>query len=395
MKNKKITEKNILIIFLLLGPFLDVASFLGSSLSLLLRGLFLALITVLLIVRKKDLKLVLPLLLFASISFLYQSIYLKAGIVSSISSIMKFLYLPVSVIYFKNLETIKDKDKLLTIILFTYLGIYLFSYITKTGANAYLETDGKSGFKGLFASINEFSAIVIGLLPIVGTYLKEKKKYILLVLILVGTLISSLLIGTKVLLGGLLFTILYLLFQERESLFLKRNKTVKIGIVVGIIILIVLGGFLFTKTRTYQNMKIQQEFFKVENVLSLDFVNRVVYNNRLTFLKDNFDYMKSQNVFFWILGIGLQNSLKLVEIDIFDIFVRYGILGIAIFLGITISKIKWQDLRNQDKVSLILLLIASLTSGHVLFYPAVSIYFGVIIIKNGRSSKQCKQQLSS
>lgn len=394
MKNKKITEKNILIIFLLLGPFLDVASFLGSSLSLLLRGLFLALITVLLIVRKKDLKLVLPLLIFASISFLYQSVYLKAGIVFSISSIMKFLYLPVSVIYFKNLETIKDKDKLLTIILFTYLGIYLFSYITKTGANAYLETDGKSGFKGLFASINEFSAIVIGLLPIVGTYLKEKKKYILLVLILVGTLISSLLIGTKVLLGGLLFTILYLLFQERENLFLKRTKTVKIGIVVGAILLILLGGFLFTKTRTYQNMKIQQEFFKVENVLSLDFVNRVVYNNRLTFLKDNFDYMKSQNVFFWILGIGLQNNLKLVEIDIFDILIRYGILGIAIFLGITISKIKWQDLRNQDKVSLILLLIASLTSGHVLFYPAVSIYFGVIIIKNGRSSKQCKQQLS-
>ena len=70
------------------------------------------------------------------------------------------------------------------VILITYLGIYLFSYLFKIGANAYLPTDGKSGFKGLFSSINEFSAIIVCLLPIAVNYLRSKKNYIVLIIIL-------------------------------------------------------------------------------------------------------------------------------------------------------------------------------------------------------------------
>jgi len=399
MTNKKIKNIDFFSIFLLLGPILDVMSFLEVggkfSVSIIVRTLFLGFL-ILLLLRKKESYLELGLVLLVS-AFLFGFSYfiLKQGFVVCLSSILKLIYLPIVLLYFKNYTWDSDKMKTLEIVLFMYLSIFLLSYVTGVGSNAYLETDGKSGFKGLFSSINEFSAIVVSLLFLVGTFLKKNKNYIRLSILILFSLITSLLIGTKVLLGGILFTLLYFIYLDRKKMFFNQKVQVKVLICIISLVFLIGGGFLFTKTRTYQNMKIQQEFFKVENVLSLDFVNRVVYNNRLTFLKDNFDYMKSQNVFSWILGIGLQNNLKLVEIDVFDIFIRYGILGIAIFLGITISKMKWQDLRNQDKVSLILLLIASLTSGHVLFYPAVSIYFGVIIIKNGRSSKQCKQQLSS
>ncbi len=379
---KKEYREYLIIIFLLLGPILDVTSFLGLPFSILVRGLFLGIITWMLLKRKEHSKMLLALLLFSVISFVFQYKYQNFGMKESISAILKFLYLPISLMYFKSYVFSGDKDKILSIILGTYVGIYLLSYITGTGAQAYLESDGKNGFKGLFSSINEFSAIVIGLLPIVLLYFKEKKKYILLGLFLVAILWCSLLIGTKVLLGGLLFSIFYLVFQERKVLFTSRTKNQKIGIVVGFVVILLLGGFLFTKTRTYQNMKIQQEFFQVDNVVSLDFVNRVVFNNRLTFLQENMQFFGEQKIEHILLGIGVSNQdIKFVEIDLFDILFRYGIIGVVLFVGSIVSSLKCIKIRERDVVALVLLFLISLTSGHVLIYPAVSIYFGVICSK--------------
>lgn len=368
----------LVIIFLLLGPILDVLSFLGLSISVIVRGIFLFGIVIYLLLNKKELKVLIPILIFSLINFIYQFLSLKMGLIQIVSSILKFLYLPVSIIYFKD-YIFKDKNKVLSIILFTYVGIYILSYLTGTGANAYLETDGKSGFKGLFASINEFSAILVGLLPIVTSYLKKNRKYILMFLITLLVLVCCLLIGTKVLMGGLLFTILYLLFQEREKLFFKKSKNVKIGIIIFSVLVLIIGSILFTKTRTYQNMVVQNNFFKVENVLSLEFVNRVIYNDRITFLSDNFDYFKNQSTDNILLGIGINNSdIKMVEIDVFDIIFRYGIIGIIIYLYSIISTIRFKGLTQEEKISFILFILISLTSGHVLIYPAVSIYISLI-----------------
>ena len=375
-------KEYLIIIFLLLGPFLDVASFYGLSFSVLIRGIYLAVLIGHLLIKKKELKVLLPLLVFSIVCFLYQTFYLKYGIVSNISMILKFLYLPVSIIYFKNYLFPIKKEKVFSIILFIYVGIYLFSYVFGIGADAYLETDGKSGFKGLFSSINEFSAILVGLLPIVTTYLKKEKKYLFMVFIIILSLLCALLIGTKVLLGGIVFTVVYLLWQERR-LFFDRSNSVKIGIILGIIIIIVSSMFLFTKTRTYQNMVIQNNFFKVEKVFSLEFVNKVIYNDRLTFLNDNYHYFLKQGFSSKVLGIGISDyDIKMVEIDIFDVLFRYGIIGFIIFFGSLISLINFKKLEQAEKISLILFFLISLTSGHVLIYPAVCIYIGVLSSKN-------------
>lgn len=372
-------KKNyIMIIFLLLGPLLDVSSFFGLPLSMLARTAYLMTIIFILLKNRKNLFLLIPLLLFGLISFLYQYLYLKLGLTSSISSILKFLYLPLSILYFKDYIFSVDKSKVLTTIIITYLGTFLISYIFGFGANAYLESDGKSGFKGVFTSINEFSAIIVGLLPIVSVYLKNKKKYFLLSFIIIGSIVVALLIGTKVLLGGIIFTCLYLLYREREKLFIKQTKLIKTIIILTTVIIISLGGFLFTKTRTFKNMIIQKDFFQVENIISYDFVNRVVYNDRLTFLKENYEVFEKQNLTNKLMGIGHSNDVvKMVEIDIFDIFFRYGIIGFLLFIYSFAYTIRLRDIDQVGKVSLFLLIVISLTSGHVLIYPAVSIYFAL------------------
>lgn len=378
--NKKINY--LVIVFLLLNPILDVASFLNLPFSIIIRSLFLASITVYLFIKKKELKFLISLLIFSIISSIYQYFYLKFGITETISSTLKFLYLPVSILFFKNYIFTVEKNKIESIILITYLGIYLLSYVLKIGADAYLPTDGKSGFKGLFSSINEFSAIIVCLLPSVTSYFKERKKYLILVLIILGSMAASLLMGTKVLIGGIIFTVFYLLWQERNIL-LKYSRKVKAIFTLCLIIVMVMGCFMFTKTRTYQNMLVQQDFFKVDNIFSLEFVNRIVYNDRLTFLNDNFNYYKKQDTKELLLGIGISNNdIKLVEIDIFDILFRYGILGLVLFIGSIGLNINWKEINKCDKISLILLIIVSLTSGHVLIYPAVSVYFALAIARS-------------
>ena len=378
--NKKINY--LVIVFLLLNPILDVASFLNLPFSIIIRSLFLASITVYLFIKKKELKFLISLLIFSIISSIYQYFSLKFGITETISSTLKFLYLPVSILFFKNYIFTVEKNKIESIILITYLGIYLLSYVLKIGADAYLPTDVKSGFKGLFSSINEFSAIIVCLLPIVTSYFKERKKYLILVLIILGSMAASLLMGTKVLMGGIIFTVFYFLWQERNIL-LKQSRKVKAIFTLCLIIVMVMGCFMFTKTRTYQNMLVQQDFFKVDNIFSLEFVNRIVYNDRLTFLNDNFNYYKNQDTKELLLGIGISNNdIKLVEIDIFDILFRYGILGLILFIGSISLNINWKEINKCDKISLILLIIVSLTSGHVLIYPAVSVYFALAIARS-------------
>ena len=369
-------EELLIVIFLLLGPILDVLAFYGIEINIIFRGLFLLYVIYSLIRKKKDKKFIYLILLFSLGQFVFQKFYLNYSIISSVSSIFRFIYLPCSILYFKNLSFKKyNRNKIILFILITYIIIFLLSYITRIGASAYLDKDGKTGFKGLFSSINEFSAIVIGLLLPAIIYLKKKKNYLLIGLLLLGSILCSLLSGTKVLFGGILLVIGYLLFSERKKIINKYGKKKVI-----IIIILLIGIFIlaFFKTRVYNNMLIQQSFFKARRIISYEFLNYVLFNDRLTFLISNFNVYKVSNILNIIFGLGYNYiNVKMVEIDIFDILFRYGLIGFIIFV-LTFIKINYKNLEKYEIFTILLLLLISLTSGHVLIYPNVCIYIALI-----------------
>ena len=383
-KLKQIDKELLLVLFLILGPILDVSSYYKLPFNIVVRSIYLLILIILLLKNKENIKLLIILLVFSIVQLLFQVFYLNFSIVNSISNVLKFLYLPVSILYFSNFEFKRfNRNKILTIIIFLYIVIYTFSYITGIGSNVYIKKVGKRGFKGVFTSINEFSAILAGLLPIVSVYLKNNKKNILLILLFIGVLFCSLLIGTKVLLGGIILTILYLLYLDRNKLFIERTKLQKILIILLAVVTLIMTIFIVSKTRTYQNMLVQQKFFKVKNVLSYDFLNYVVFNNRLTFLNMNFNLYSKTNILGYLLGIGINTyQVKMVEIDLFDILFRYGIIGLIVFLY-PLIKINYKKLTSEEKLALIIFILISLTSGHVLFYPSVCIYIGLILSESG------------
>ena len=322
--------------FLLLGPFLDVASYLGIggtfSLSILVRTFYLGVLFVLFLRKKKDLGYFFCFTGIGILLFCFSVFYLKHSFFESVSSTLKILFLPLSLLYFRDVSYDEKRDRVLEMVLFTYLLIFVFSYLLGIGADVYLESDGKSGFKGLFYSINEFSAIVVSLFFYVSCQLKKSRHYGRLGLLFFLTIVTSLLIGTKVLFGGILFTVFYLLYLERDFLFFQRTKIEKLGIVIGMCLILFLGCFFFSKTRIYENMKVQQEFFQVNHVFSYDFLNRVIFNDRLTFVGRNYDYFMKQPLLSQCFGIGLgETDVKLVELDGFDLLFRYGIVGFVFF----------------------------------------------------------------
>ena len=379
----KIIEK-VLLIFLLIQPFLDVVATTNYSiLNIIVRGLFLLLIVIYLLFNKKNIAILISTLVSGLILFGI-NIYFNLGIVTSISNVMKLYYLPITILFFVNIKNSID-NKIITYVLFIYLILFLSSYIFGFGYNNYKLSDGKQGFRGIFNSINEISAIIIGLLPLALNYLKNKSNYIISIMLIVFTFLVALLTGTKVLMIGLFIIIIFIYIKSAIKVF-KNMSTIKKIISIIVISIIILGGiYLLTYTRFYKNMIVQQKFFKSYNILSINFINKVLFNNRLTFLKDNFLFYKSQKLINIIFGIGYSNqSIKLVEIDIFDILFRFGIFGLISFIVPIIYIVKKIKLDKISLFSIILLILISLTSGHVLLSPNVSIYFGYIILINNK-----------
>ena len=195
-------------------------------------------------------------------------------------------------------------------------------------------------------------------------------------------LIISYLTGTKVLLGGIVITLFINIFPYLFNKFKDFSKKNKIIMIITSILLFTLLCYLFTLTNTYYNMKIQGEFFKVTNIFSYEFLNRVLFNDRLTFLNTNLDIYLNSNISSKILGLGIYKFPKLVEIDIFDIWFTYGIIGLLLILSIFVYIFRKVKFNKYNLFGLIILIMISLTSGHVLLSPAVSIFFGIIIYLN-------------
>lgn len=378
MKKNNIT--NLIYIFVILFPLLDATVVLTTlPISTIIRGLFLIFSFIYLVKNKHNLKLV----SFLSLLMVFLSIYLftiNYSYYEIITSVFKLFYLPFTCFLFINLDYNEKVKKSMIISLILYISIYLLSYIFNFGYNNYLAEEGKIGYRGIFNSINELSAILVILYYYAYRFIKDKKIPLIILTILM--LIISYLTGTKVLLGGILLTIFINIIPKIHSKFKKSSKKNKIYILTSGILVLILLSYLFTLTNTYYNMKIQGEFFKVTNVFSYEFLNRVLFNDRLTFLKTNLDIYLNSNILSKILGLGTSQFPKLVEIDIFDIWFTYGIIGLLLILSIFTYIFKKVKFNKYNLFGIIILIMISLTSGHVLLSPAVSIFFGIIIYLN-------------
>ena len=397
-------------LFLILSPLFDMLTAfmlkvlnIDFTIGMIVRFIIIliCLLYLIFIYKRKDKK---YLLLILGSIFIYLVIFLLVmGVNKDINILLfeaknalKTFYLPILLISFyaiskENKAFISDKT-IITVYIIYLLGIFIPD-ILGIGFDSYEVT--KTGSIGFFNTANEISAIISILMPIFLLYLYNKRNFILTVL-LVGVLVFDILsIGTKgpllsflIIIGVVL--IIYFIYLIKEKYYKKISLL--------LLLLAVLTSFMvinLPKTAFYKNIEIHLDFLKVDSIFDVftdyELFDHFIFSSRLKFLNNTFNDYKESKVSEKIFGIGYyenEEDTKMIEMDYFDILFRHGIVGFALYMTIFVyflvkgfkytKSLKDNPSKVCNYLSLFLIIILSLITGHVLLAPSVSIFVALI-----------------
>ena len=334
---------------------------------------------------------------FTIITLIYKDISILPY---ELKNTLNTFYLPITLItlleIFKE-NKVEFKLKNLIITFNIYLIFIIIPALTNTSFLSY--SHSKLGTVGWFLSANAVGNILSFLLPLIIWYLiKLCKNNLVKTIILISTLYVFINMGTKVPILSLLIiaitNIIYFLFLNIKK---KNYKIVSISI-VGVILSSIIAIIIIPKTTFYKNLEIHRKYLGIDSyteiLTSYDHINNFIFSERLTFLSNTHKSYKDSHLSEKILGIGYvenyntrKESTKTIEIDYCEIFYRHGIVGtilyFCIFINILVVAIKniiskFNLLNLEYFTSIILILLLSLFSGHILVTPAVSIYISLL-----------------
>ena len=404
----------IIAIFILLGPIIDLLTGLclhlfeiRFTIGIVLRVLFLLFICYITIFVYDKKKLIFPYLVIIIYSILYAIgiiLYKNGvGIFTEIQGLVKVFYFPILLI---SLYSIRDEINISKMTLFTTLFLYLIfifvPIILGVGFETYKIT--KAGTLGFYNSANEISGIISLLTPIMFTVIVSSKKIIPKMILASMYFVVILMIGTKTPLIALSITVIAIILYLRRDYFIKMQfKKIIISV---IILLIGVSGLLLIipKTNFYKNIETHLDYLELENVGEVfedeELVDHFIFSQRLTFLDRKAALYRKSNVYQKLFGIGYLKSngkaTKMIEMDYFDIFYNHGIVGFIIFFSITLY-VLWKVLRKEKTlnfesymtfISLLLIILLSFFTGHIITAPAVSLISIILILEFPKRKKK-------
>lgn len=303
------------------------------------------------------------------------------------SNLIRTFYFP---IMFISIFNISDENKILDnkyllISLFIYVSIIFIADITNTAFNSY--EIAKTGHVGWFNSANEIGAIIGILLPILFESI-YKRFNIAKILLLFLTIFVTFKVGTRIPLISI-FICLVVYYIKYMIFFFKNNY--KKTFILGIFTLIIATSFTFIlipKTPIYKNIIIHTNYLKIDSVDDIfrdaKTIDHFIFSERLSFLNNTNKLYANSNIIQKLVGIGYKSNEKMIEMDMFDIFYRHGIIGFIIYFGSIASLI----ITNKNKkfninylLPFLLTLFISFFAGHVFIAPAVSIFVIILLLK--------------
>lgn len=411
----KYLEKNIskiVSIFILLQPILDLITGLcvnlldfNITIGIIIRILFLALImyvTTFVFKKKLSLWIYISIIFYSILYLIGIFIYKDGSYFTEIQGLVKAFYFPILLISLYEIRNeIKVSNLTLVITLFTYLMCIFIPSLLNIGFKTY--QIAKIGTLGFYNSANEISGIISLLTPIMFILILGKSKYLIKGLMLLVYLIVILMMGTKTPLLSLCITLgsifIYYMYH------CIKKKTYKPIIYSVVLILVGFASLILVlpKTNFYKNIEIHLDYLEVDNVFEVfteyELVDHFIFSQRLTFLENKNDLYLKSSAYEKIFGIGYtyKNKVtKAIEMDYFDIFYSHGIIGFALYFGIylyvlsQIFKVKQKTTytRCMQLVALLLILVLSMFTGHIITGPAVSLIAAILIIMLAKRNKK-------
>ncbi len=423
---EKITIPNIIILFILMQPIIDIITSLGIEYSgasitigICLRTLFMAFVVILGIMKSKK-KYKIGMFIYYGMLLLYMggfllNSYLEYGnnmLFTQIKGLIKNFYLPILIVAFIpifNEYKINIENKILKITLMIYVITIFLSSIMGIAFPTYKLGD-KAGTVGLFYSANEIGAILCILSAFLLVDFIDKKLKIYDYISIVLLAYSILQIGTKVPYFSLIILTLCIIGICIIGVKKKRYLIKKSGMFLGFLIAVYLVSgltpvgnnlrkiygdvFLITPEMFQKEVEAPKQEVKIESIEELKTVS---VSGRNDFLKKNKEKFIDSGIKSKLIGIGYIDEeegkikeLKLTEMDYYDILFCTGIIGTILFLipvlGFILFTIR-NTVKNKSKLkleyiySIVMSAIVALLAGHVLVSPAVCIYIAIILLK--------------
>ena len=333
--------------------------------------------------------------------------------------IAKLVYMTVlfySYLYvFKSFRSKEGWDKKVQAYIFYSMmiigAVMIISSITGTGIKSYESI--KLGHQGWFFAGNELGAVMAISFGVVVLYAIRKTTsfktsyYWIPVLIMIYSLVA---LGTKVGYGAVLIILviafvmtLFELIKNRKQ---QGNRADFVNLVIsGVFILGFVLATPFTPVAFNTNLHLQWvgvDKEKIDNKtvgkddISEEGFEDVMLSGRQEFLTSQKGYYEDAPIMQKLFGMGYggnyEETPKMIEMDFYDLFYSFGMIGFGLFLlpfflaAIKLFFAVLKDFRRQFNRENILIasgivlgLGTAYTAGHVFFAPAVSIYMVILI----------------
>lgn len=420
-------NKKLLYIFILLQPFIDLFTALMTrfeigviSLGVVIRGLFILGMLIYLFFfskskyRNKSIKYLLLLGTFYIFYLITKSEVLTnfGFLFNEITYIFKYSYFILLFITFINYidefkVDRKDVIKLFTFNLISYSLLIIIPFLTGTGFNSYNNNEGY-GITGWFYSANEISAIFTILYPFLFMYLSSKFNFKNCLFIILSIL-AIVIIGTKAPYYGMLLVNAFMLVYFLVN-YVKKKTKLKQLIFVAIILAfsILAGGYTPANINLEQRVECLEDYQNGTNTEhKTDLKCEVAEDQQIVMLSGrevlfgySLDIYKNSSVVDKFFGIGFSNrevlnskwATKMVEMDLFDVFFRFGIIGFIIYMipvFTIIFIVATNFIKNIKKLSLEKIIYSYSTAigiafgffiGHVFGAPSACFYLAFIAI---------------
>lgn len=265
------------------------------------------------------------------------------------------------------------------------LGIGYVSYDIQTNELTSLVSDTRGvGFKGFFIELNSLIAILCACLLFIKNeiinFIRRKEKCLFQIIIYVLLLVSLIVTGTKF---GLVFlvicSLIFIIQVFRCFLRIKLKVLFLFSMILFLIILKFLLGNVFFSIFQRLTFFINKNNATLLNVL---FSNRINYFFQML---ENIDFSKF-NIFINVFGKGYNYSFlefkrSIVEIDFFDLYFSYGIIGISSYFYFFKESLCNLFLLKRDTIKnmIMILYMYSFLGGHIIFNAMSATFLAICL----------------
>ncbi len=282
--------------------------------------------------------------------------------------------------------------------------------ITGTGNFTYADRFGLRGSMGYYYAGNDITAVLMLLPPVVASgYIKmamnkkreDRKEQYLLLIAASLSIVTNALIGTKtsflslfITAGVLILYSLFILIKEKNSAYLLRVLAI-------IVVAIVLSGIIIGSEALFKNIilklgsldpskdpsflsKIAESLSTTDRIAQKEGISTAILSGRQAKLKEAFVEFKNAGPLAWVFGIGRGSQEGIIEMDIPEVLVYYGLFGFVFMLWIYLAVGIKTIINLFKKFSFEMLMVATslglcvgymVIAGHVLFSVTAGYYF--------------------